>query len=309
MDQPPPIPPAHGQPSDFSYQGNATVSLNPRTSRLSIACLVLGIASVPLVFLCIGLGTGVMSMILGLVSLIVIRGSKGRLKGKWASIAGISLSLAAFVIYGTVANHWQNNPTEVTPASPAAAAMHEAEMNIAGAKGGVARGNSAEAISLASAYSKLLGTLNEEYFVRSKEARGPSLTGGKFLVHCHLAKGKCAFLVHVPSYRKYEDGAKEQLAGLAWMAAHQVVASAPESVPQGADLGVGLRGVLLYGAIMVGTVDINADDPESLIIYNGQDENHLEPFFAPAEEEFSGTNPMPGDDMLTIETQPEADDQ
>ena len=33
--------------------------------------------------------------------------------------------------------------------------------------------------------------------------------GGNLIVYCHVSEGKCAFLVHVPDYRKYSGDAKE----------------------------------------------------------------------------------------------------
>ena len=286
---------------DFSYQGNSAVSLNPKTSGLAIASLVLGIVTLPTIFICLGIVTGTIGIILGIVSLFTIRGSKGRIKGKWIGITGIFLSCAAFIIYGVFINKLRNNPTEIIPDSPAVAAMKRAESNITTSSASAARGNSTEAIALAAAYSKLLDELNREYFVSSKESHGPSLTGGKFLVHCQLKSESCAFLVHVPSYRKYEGEGKVQLAQLAWIAAQRVVADAPGVVPQGSDLGIGLRGVLLYGAVMTGTADASADDPESLLDYNGQDEDHLEPFFDPGEKNLPVFDTMPGEELLMPE--------
>jgi hypothetical protein len=58
-------------------------------------------------------------------------------------------------------------------------------------------------------------------------------------------------VVHVPEYRKFTGDAKKTLAKLAWMVAQNV---ARDELEPGDHLAVGLRGVISYGAVMVGDV-------------------------------------------------------
>jgi prepilin-type processing-associated H-X9-DG protein len=65
-----------------------------KTSRLAITSLVLGISSI----LC-AIVTAVPAIIFGIVSLVKINNSDGRLKGKGLAIAGISVSAVMLIIF------------------------------------------------------------------------------------------------------------------------------------------------------------------------------------------------------------------
>jgi hypothetical protein len=83
------------------------------------------------------------------------------------------------------------------------------------------------------------------------------LSDGEYLTFCELHPDRCLFLVHVPSYRKFTGDAKRALAQLAWLAAQ---ATAAGELKGEAKLGVGLRGVLTYGDILIGTAPASSEE-------------------------------------------------
>jgi hypothetical protein len=123
--------------------------------------------------------------------------------------------------------------------------------------------------------------LAERFAVHMKELRDIAftesknkiqLTGGNFVTYCELHPGRCAFLVHVPSYRNFDENAKTTLAEIAWSVAQETVA---ESMMPGDRLAVGLKGTLLYGAVMTGTVFSDESKPAQ----QSTEKELLAPFF------------------------------
>jgi hypothetical protein len=79
----------------------------------------------------------------------------------------------------------------------------------------------------------------------------------------------------VPEYRRFSGEAKEVPAKLAWKTAQEVVR---ETLPENAGLAVGLKGVVLYGAVMIGRVgksDGEAVEPDG----TGSEKKRPVPFF------------------------------
>ena len=93
MSDQPPLPPE-------AYQGSPvpTFSGAPRINGLAIAALVLGIVSVPLIFVCIGWATVFIGLTLGIIAIVQINSSQGQQTGKGMAIAGVVLSVAAILI-------------------------------------------------------------------------------------------------------------------------------------------------------------------------------------------------------------------
>lgn len=93
-----------------------------------------------------------------------------------------------------------------------------------------------------------------------------SLSKGEFLTYVEVRQGKVCFLAHVPELRHYDAGARDALAKMAWAVAVQTVESRPDA--SRLQLAVGLRGTLLYGAVMLGTgrgtTPMATDDPTPL---------------------------------------------
>lgn len=144
---------------------------------------------------------------------------------------------------------------------------------------GTALGNTQEAVRLAHGFSYTLKLLREEGVEKSKKKSAISLTEGEFLTYCHLTEDTCAFLVHVPELRKFSGDAKEFIADAAWHSATAVVLAMPNRPKR---LAVGVRGVLLYDAILVGKVVASVEEAETGIerrLGNSR-KGALYPFFA-----------------------------
>ena len=118
------------------------------------------------------------------------------------------------------------------------------------------RGNTPRAVELANLYAQRIKEVSDEMFTSDKKPL-LQLSDGEYLTFCELHPDRCLFLVHVPSYRKFTGDAKRVLAQLAWLAAQ---ATAAGELKGEAKLGVGLRGVLTYGDILIGTAPASSEE-------------------------------------------------
>jgi hypothetical protein len=154
-------------------------------------------------------------------------------------VAGLVLFVSA-VLRGRGSGH---------DARPGADAFQNANRQIAANHGVSAFGNTPDANRLATEYSKMLKRITEEAFTGGK--RGAiSLTDGNVLTYCHLTPTSCVFLVHVPELRQYKNDVRDMLAAFAWAAGQQVLEQSGTKGPL--TVGVGLRGAMLYGPVMIG---------------------------------------------------------
>jgi hypothetical protein len=130
-------------------------------------------------------------------------------------------------------------------------AFREAESKTLAYNGSeVAFGNTPQAQRYAAAFAKKLELMRKIAFSKAENAHAPSLTEGHFLTYCEVRHGKVCFLVHVPDLRHYTEDAKRSLADIAWELARHTGDSELEANTR---VGVGLRGVLLYGAVLTGS--------------------------------------------------------
>jgi hypothetical protein len=135
-------------------------------------------------------------------------------------------------------------------------AFKNAEYEIASKRGQPAgRGNSPQAIKLANLFAERIKEVSDEIFTSGRKPL-LQLSDGEYLTYCELHPDRVLFLVHVPSYRKFTGDAKKALAQLAWLAAQ---ATAAGQLQGEAKLGVGLRGVLTYGDILLGTAPASSE--------------------------------------------------
>ncbi len=132
----------------------------------------------------------------------------------------------------------------------AAAGLREAEAKILVYQGQAAYGNTPDARRYAAAYSEKIALVRRIAFTGGRGENAPSPTEGRFLTYCELRQGKICFLVHVPELRSYAANAREAIARMAWTLAQQTVESRSDAATL--RLGVGLRGLLLYGVVMTG---------------------------------------------------------
>lgn len=84
-------------PPPYPYQAQ------PPTHGLAIASLVLGIVSLPLVFLCCtGYATGTLSIIFGIISLGAVRRGEANATSKGMAWGGIATSAVAMIGYAAI---------------------------------------------------------------------------------------------------------------------------------------------------------------------------------------------------------------
>jgi hypothetical protein len=279
--------------------GNSPYGAPPPPSSLSMGALFSLLASIVSPFFicaCLPYLTAVVALVgvvLGHIALIKIGRSRGSLSGGGLAIGGLCIGypvLLVGLLFSAIAlmPAPKNLPPPVAfdPNAPSER-LKAAERKINTDSAGIAHGNSPEAKALAEKYAKTMKTLREAFFTKGKG--GPSLSGGNFVTYCELHDGRCAFVTHVPEYRKFEGDAKDSLAEIAWQAAQMTVA---DTLDEGDDLGVGLKGVLLYGKVMVGRVTIAGDEKRGLDHESKSDEAKLEPFFKLDPEEMPKDPPI-----------------
>jgi hypothetical protein len=179
------------------------------------------------------------------------------------------------------ARHVREHPRQAVPGE---AEFREANRQIIASKGTAAFGNNREAVALAQEYSRRLKALREEFFTKGKEDAF-SLSKGDFLTYCQWNGDSCVFLVHVPELRRFEGDAKKSLTDLAWMSAHVVLKEKARPPPK--TVAVGVKGAILYDAILIGDFLPGAAPDGEGVKQRGSgitDVNLFYPFFAPKEQ-------------------------
>ncbi len=235
----------------------------PSISTWAIVSLITGLLSPLLIIACLlSLVTSTVSVVTGHIAIYSIRNGAGRLKGLGLAIAGLCLGYLSLMLTVAVIVFLVTRPTPIndrnsasiatgTLATTAEGRLREAELGVLSySNGQVGMGNSPTAESIASEFAAAMKKLDDELFTSSRE-RIIELTRGEFLTHCELHPNSCALIVHVPSYRDYNDEAREALAELAWVTA---VSESSTELEPGDQLAVALRGTLRYGDIRLGTI-------------------------------------------------------
>lgn len=178
---------------------------------------------------------------------------------------------AAFAVGGLLLLGWATRQFD----TPEQAAFRVAVSQVLANSGQVAFGNDHQAEGLARRFGQRIEAMREVAFSGAKEEKErASLTKGRFLVHCQLQGDQACFLVHVPQLKNYEGEVRETLLELAWVAAQNATREAGVR-----RLGVGLRGVALFGAIAVG--EVGQERPALFECAPSLDTAPLLPFYAP----------------------------
>lgn len=201
----------------------------------------------------------------------------------WAVIS----SVLAVLFIGMGITSMVAGPPEPKSTSPGAAELSAAERFISGKSNGIIHGNTPEAKEMAETFSELASMMRGELIEKGGSSK-VSLSGGEFLTYCQTSDHGVAFLVHVPSLRKFSDDAKKVMCDAAWVAANQAVA---EMNPAPANLAVGVRGVILYESILLGSpAELDPSNPTAGLKSRHQslESDVLLPFFAPSTGESSG---------------------
>jgi hypothetical protein len=280
-----------GEPPMYPPQGPLG---GQRTSPLAVLSLLIGLFS--FVFSCccfpITLPAALASVVMGHIALIQINREGSNLSGKALAALGLVTGYLGLLISATALGIGlfaeRREPThEVVPSAPTASSNLDAvENKIRTDAGGTAHGNTDEAQALAAVFSEQMQILRDAMF--TKRDGGLSLSGKKFITYCELRDGQCAFVIHVPEYRKFEDDAKDSLAELAWTVAQS---TAQEKLKPRDKLAVGMKGVVLYGSVMVGQVgEPDGEDPDP--VTTGDERADLLPFFEPDEEPAPSEPPL-----------------
>ncbi len=237
-------------PAPASGEAPAPVVRGKQNQGQALASLILGLLSFPLM-MCAGWILAPLALILGIIGLVKIRKRPDRYKGgwmAWVGMAAAAVSIASGLVTVPAVLDQVEESAEVKSPKPRALLM--AEKNISVKKSDrVAFGNSEPARSIAENFSRQMKELREVGFSSGKSG-GISLSGGEFLTHCELREDTCAIIVHVPDMRKFDSEAKAALNDLAWHVAQNLLAET--DFPEGGELAVGLKGVLLYDDIRLG---------------------------------------------------------
>lgn len=256
-------------------------SVPARLSPLALLCAIIGGISPFLSVACLlSLPASAVSIVLGHVACYQIRRSGGKERGLVIAILGLAVSyvtLAGSLIFlAVVGFHVINAPSappRTVEAPPGAkAALDEAETRTLTDAHGKGQGNTPEARLFAERFATLMEEAHKDAFTSTRAKF--KLSGGHYVTWCERREGTCAFVVHVPEYRRFTSEAKDTLNELAWTAAQL---STKGQLRPGDRVAVGLRGVVLYGSVMVGTA--GSDGTAGPVESSGSEGSALYPFF------------------------------
>lgn len=292
-----------------------------RPAGVSISGLALGsmlISFLAFLSVCIffvSLPLSLAAVIMGHLGYIAVRKNRPYLDGGWQAVTGLcigymsmllSLAIGALFLFGPdlTPDPVNNGSASFAERSKgihdggshfsAKRALDNAESKIVSKQGLAAgRGNNPEAVELANLFAEQLKRIGDEAFTASRKPI-LQLSQGEYLTFCELHEDRCLFLVHVPSYRNFTDEARKTLAELAWATAQLVVV---ETLPPGTKLGVGLRGTLLYGDIMLG---MSPTSSETLTRYKSGDQDDLLMFFVEDKPSISGRSNMSSEEETDL---------
>ncbi len=167
-------------------------------------------------------------------------------------------------------------PSEPVTVPTAQARFSAADLKLMSKSDGIVHGNSDTALTLAREFSRRLKIFREMGITEGKK-NAISLSGGEFVTHCELSQQGVAFMVHVPTLRKFDDGAKDFIAE---MATRTAVDLASDLSPKPEKMAVGIRGAILYDRIIIGKVPPDGiDDLVDLESFSGSKKEVLIPFF------------------------------
>ena len=91
-----PPPPPHPAPGGAGWPPAGPVG--PVQNQKALAALILGLISIPMMFCCIGLGTGIVALVLGILGRKEIQSSGGAQTGDGMALAGIIIGIITIVV-------------------------------------------------------------------------------------------------------------------------------------------------------------------------------------------------------------------
>lgn len=139
-------------------------------------------------------------------------------------------------------------------------------------------GNTPQAEERAGKVRDILTELDRKLFTGHDKHKSMTFTD-VFMVYCQHSVEGVAFLIHVPQFKRYQDEVRDTLLDAAWAAASVATEDLQRKAPL--RIGVGLRGMVNYGAVMIGP----AGGEKTFEIGESVSTEPLYPFFAaPAPE-------------------------
>jgi hypothetical protein len=137
------------------------------------------------------------------------------------------------------------------PLAPGEAEFRAASDELTFWRGRLGYGNTPAARELAETFAKEIQRLEPVFFTGGRGKDAFSLSEDHFITYCELTDERVCFLVHVPELKNYRDETRDVLATLTWDVATSVTKDLRARHER--ELGVGLRGALLYGVTLRGT--------------------------------------------------------
>lgn len=159
---------------------------------------------------------------------------------------------------------------------PGEAAFRDANRIIIRYEDKASHGNTQQAEELGAIFGESVSLLRDATIEEGGKSKF-SLSRGRMLVYCQLTETHCAFLIHVPELRNFSREAKDLMAEICWSSAQAALQSQEITREH---LAVGMKGMLLYDAIMIGRSDDDGEDPDSGLEERSDQGPSLYPFFA-----------------------------
>lgn len=272
---PPPLPSAAGMMTAMS-NNMPNAMITSRSNGMATASLVLGIISLVTTFLfCPAMITAPLALIFGTIGLLNSKSQFGIVSGRGKSIAGLSCAVASIAIIAIIAITAE--PTATT--KPQLSQLDTIKDHLSQSASSKAYGNTNKAIEIAAKMEASLRLYDGMMFDNKNTGKGSA----KYVVHCEQHEKTCAFLIFVPNYRKFDKDAEKAISEFAWNSATELLAeegNAPDTA-----LCVALKGMVLFGAVMTGTV---ADETPQ---HTSKVESDIERFL-PKEKPPTPTDPL-----------------
>ena len=268
-------------PIQAPSQNHPPSNAQPAKTLVAKIATCLGIAAIPSASFCLpAIPMSILAITFGHIAGSQIKSSRGALKGIALARIGYGLgylSIPIFLVSSLIGFLRIVGDTSEKELS----GLDLAERSIVTRSGGGhAYGNSEAALALAQKFNELMDELSDEAFSESKSKI--KLNDGKYIAWCELREDKCAFIVHVPEYRKFTSDAKKALNQTSWAVAE---AAASLELEEGDELAVGLKGIYLYGSIQTGVItDGEILEAGVRVTDDGDRKSLLFRFFEPEEE-------------------------
>lgn len=212
---------------------------------MATASLVLGIISVvTAVILCPAIITTPLALLFGIIGLLNSKSQFGIVSGRGKSIAGLSCAAIAIAIIAVRIITTDTTTTNPAPLSK----LDSISSRLSQSASSTAYGNTNKAKEIAAMMEERLRLYDGMMFGNKNTGKGTA----KYVVHCEQHEKTCAFLIFVPNYRKFDNNAETSISEFAWQSATELLESnntAPDTA-----LCVALKGMVLFGSVMTGTV-------------------------------------------------------